>query len=322
MFKKLKTSLIVTVLNEGQTILPLLKSIAEQTYLPTETIIVDGGSSDDTFQKLEKFAATVQGKLIGLKVYQQAGNRSRGRNFAITKAKHEWIAITDAGCTLDKKWLGELQAAVGQGDEISVVAGYYQGLPTTPFEEAVIPYVLVMPDQVDPENFLPATRSMMIKKEVWQQLGGFDESLSHNEDYAFAKKIESSLPKSTLTFTEQAVVLWNPPRTLPEFATMIFRFACGDVEARIFRPKVGLLFLRYLVAAAFLITAFSYQNAWLWGLVGIEFSGYLLWSIRKNSKYITRGWNWLPILQLCSDVMIMLGSLRGLIGSRANRSNR
>ena len=58
------------------------------------------------------------------------------------------------------------------------------------------------------EEFLPATRSMAFRKEVWKKIGGFDENLSHNEDYAFANKIKKLGFK--IKFVQDAVVNWIP----------------------------------------------------------------------------------------------------------------
>ena len=39
---------------------------------------------------------------------------------------------------------------------------------------------------------------------------------------------------------------------------------------------------------------------------------YSLWAIRKNIRYVSAGWMWLPILQVVSDLAVILGSLSGL----------
>ncbi|MBC7812473.1 MAG: glycosyltransferase, partial [Burkholderiales bacterium] len=41
-------SLISTVLNEGESIRPLMESLTRQTRQPDEVVIVDGGSADNT----------------------------------------------------------------------------------------------------------------------------------------------------------------------------------------------------------------------------------------------------------------------------------
>ena len=172
-----KISLVITTLNEEQTIIPLLKSIREQSVVPDEVVIVDGGSIDRTVMLIKKFETKVlRSENIKTRVFIKKGNRSVGRNYAIEKAKNSWIAVTDAGCILDRNWLKELVEEQTKL-KIEVVAGYYSANPKTSFEEAVIPYVLVMPDRVDENNFLPATRSVLFSKNIWKQAGGFNENL-------------------------------------------------------------------------------------------------------------------------------------------------
>lgn len=305
-------SLVVTVLNEASTILELLESVKRLNSKPKEVIVVDGGSSDDTVELAKKFAN--QNPKLHLKIFKKSGNRSVGRNLAISKSENDWIAITDAGCTLDKNWLKELLKRQRKHN-FEVVAGYYSAITQTPFEEAVVPYVLVMPDKVDKDNFLPATRSMLIKKNLWKKVGKFDETLNDNEDYDFAKKLEESGVK--IGFAKSAIVNWMPRSSFKDFIKMIYRFARGDAFAGIFRPKVLLIFGRYLLGLAVFLAAYFYFDLWLlFGIMGLLLLLYILWSIYKNYRYIPRGKHWLPILQISSDFAIMWGTLQGLKNRR------
>ena len=91
----MKVSVICTVLNEGESIKKLLKTLAQQTRPADEIIFVDGGSSDQTVAVLEAYAAKHQ---LPLQVMVAAGaNISQGRNIAIEAAAGPIIASTDAG---------------------------------------------------------------------------------------------------------------------------------------------------------------------------------------------------------------------------------
>ena len=307
-----KVSVVVTVFNEEKTIDFLLKSLKNQTYLPAEVVIVDGGSDDATFKKLKGW----QKKWQRLKLYYQEGNRAVGRNLAIKKARYHLIAITDAGCLPEKHWL---KALVNKQIETKadVVAGYYRGLAKTSLEEAIIPYVLVMPDKVDPKSFLPATRSMLLTKEAWKKVAGFDESLDSSEDYDFAVRLKQAGLK--MTFSQEAVVNWYPRTSLIDFATMIAEFAFWDAKAGHLRKKVKFLFARY-VFFFFLISMLIESCWWGWGaMFGVVMITYIAWSILKNKRYVKRGWRWLPALQFMSDFMVMGGSILGLIDRGTKR---
>lgn len=307
----MQISLVITVLNEARTIEALCQAIAKQSLLPAEMIVVDGGSTDDTQALLQN--CSLRWPELHLRMLTKKGNRSVSRNYGISEAKSALIAITDAGCVPTPTWLAEL-AATQQATHAPVVAGYYRGLAVTPLSQAIIPYVLVMPDQVNPDDFLPATRSMLLSKKVWEKLGGFNERLSHNEDYAFARLLRERGVE--MAFAPKAIVGWQSRQTLPEFWTMIYRFAWGDAEAKCWRPKVGLIFARYL-GAVWLIGWLTQQasHVQVLGGLGLGFLlvGYLLWAIKKNVRYAVNGWYWLPVLQIVADGAVMVGTLRGLV---------
>lgn len=314
-------SLIVTVLNESTTIEALLISIAAQTRLPDEVVLVDGGSSDQTVEKMHAFA--INNPELSIRVLQQKGNRSVGRNAAIQAATSDLIAITDAGCVAEPTWLEELLKTYSQHD-VEVVSGYYRAEPKTRLQEAIVPYVLVMPDAVNPDAFLPATRSMLVEKAVWVRAGGFDEALSDNEDYAFAKRLEAlQVPRA---FAPKAVVVWRPVSTMSQFFNMLYRFAQGDIYAGIVRPKVVLLFVRYLFALLLtLVAVFSTQSYFqtifpispparvvLYSVLVSGLVFYLAWAVIKNFRYAKSAWYWLPVLQLLADAAVLSGSVSGL----------
>lgn len=313
----MKISVIVTVLNEEKTIKALLNGLVLQSRTPDEVVIVDGGSTDATWAILE--ASRERIKKFPLKIFQKKGNRSLGRNFAMAQAKHELIAITDAGCVPHHHWLRALETKMNEATNKrnAVVAGYYEAIAKTSFEEAAVPYFLVMPDQVSYDDFLPATRSMMVHRAVLDKVGRFNESLSDNEDYEFAKRVEryqAQNKKPVLYFTSEAVVKWQPPSTLFQFAKTIFRFARGDVRSGIIRPKVVFLFGRYgvgILVSLLLVMVTSLTTAL--AFIFLAALTYFGWAVAKNYRYASRGWFWLPLLQLTADLMVMSGSLAALL---------
>jgi len=314
----LTISLIVTVLNEVKTIQILLDALRKQSVLPHETILIDGGSSDGTFEWLKENSTKY--RILNLQIISAIGNRSLSRNVGIAAAKNSWIAITDAGCIPHPDWLENLNKTAvefllkNKNQREVVVAGYYDAKPDTPFKEAVVPYALVMPDQVNAATFLPATRSVLLQKSVWQKVGGFNEKLSDNEDYDFARRIRAlGTEQVVIIFAEKAKVTWLPRPTLKAFSWMIFRFARGDAEAGLWRPKVGLVFIRYFLGGGALISLLiigRWQIMVLFFLTGSVI--YSLWSIIKNHRYVPNGWYWLPVLQIIADREVMRGTLIGL----------
>jgi len=318
----MKTSLIVTVLNEEKYIGKLIDSIAIQSKLPDEIIIVDGGSTDNTLSVISnlksprprkaKRGGQISKKKIKIKVMVKKGNRSVGRNEAIKISKGDIILSTDAGCILNKNWVKNIIEPFVD-PKVDVVAGYYRGLSENVFQKSLIPYVLVMEDKIEEENFLPATRSVAFRKPVWERLGGFNEKFSHNEDYAFALKIKES--KYPIKFKKDALVYWLPRKNLTDAFIMFFRFAFGDVQANIIRPKVVLIFLRYIFALYLIILNLIMKSFPLVAFTVLLFFSYILWSIYKNYRYVRsyKAFFYLPLLQFISDMSVLSGTSVGLI---------
>ncbi len=308
----MKTSLVCTVLNEEKTINSFLGSVFNQSKLPDEIIITDGGSTDNTISEISSFIFPQRKNVPNIKLLFKNGNRSVGRNEAIKKSTGDIILISDAGCVLDKNWIKTILAPF-VNKKIDVVAGYYKGAPKNIFEKCLVPYVLVMQDKINKNEFLPATRSMALRKSVWEKLKGFNEKLSHNEDYAFASKIKEKGFK--IAFSKSAIVYWSPPKNIFKSFKMFFRFALGDAQSRIFRDKVIFIFLRYIFAFCLVVLALITKSNYLSEFIFICLLLYIAWAIQKNYRYVRnyKALFYLPMLQFISDFAVLLGTSLGIL---------
>ncbi len=293
----MKTSIVITVLNEEKTIRKLITSLFNQTKSPDEVIIVDGGSTDAT-------TSIVSNENLKLRLLVKLGNRAIGRNYGIEQAKNEIIVITDAGGYPKNDWLEKIVSPF-KNPRVKVVSGYYVSLAKTSFEKCVAPYFLVMPDALPKDGeFLPSSRSVAFRKSVWKKAGGYPEKFSHNEDLVF----DYNLKKMGISFffNQKAVVYWYPPQNLFFAAKKFFRFAYGDAQAGIKRPRVPFIFMRYGVALL-LLAAGAYPLLFL--LIFL----YGFWVIGKHFKYVKQpsALFWLPIIQVTADFAIMSGTLIG-----------
>lgn len=309
-----KVTYITTVLNEESTIEKFLLSLCSQTQLPTEIIIVDAGSIDNTIKIIKKFEKRFIKLHIKFSLLVKKGNRSVGRNTAINKAGEDIIACSDCDY-LDKDWL-KLITEPFSDSRVDVVAGYYKGLAESDFQKCVIPYILVMEDAVNPRNFLPATRSIAFTKLIWKKVGGFNNRFNHNEDYIFAKNLKKLNAK--IVFAQKAIAFWIPRSNVKKTFRMFFIHTLGDIEAGIIRPKVIILIIRYMLAIYILVLGILYKSNGALLLLFFLFCLYLIWAVYKNYRYVRKanGIWLLPFLQILSDAAVFCGVVVG-IGSLA-----
>lgn len=296
-YRKISLALIATVLNEQNNIIDFLESYQKQSILAQEFIIVDAGSADGTDLKIEAFAK--KNPHLKIRLFRKKFNRSQARNFAVKQTDAKYLAFTDAGCRLDWLWLEELLKKLILSRK-RVVGGHFRGIVHSKLEEAIVPYFLQLPRQINEKNFMPTTRSLLIEKKLWEELGGLNEQLKLSEDYQLMMRIKQR--KIEMAFAKKAIVYWEPPHDFQSFIKKIAAFAASDIEAGIIRPKVLLIFARYFF---FLILLLNFNPWYFTGL----FLLYIFWSIYKNKHNCPRAWYLLPIMQISSDLAIMGASL-------------
>lgn len=304
---KKKISFVTTVLNEEGSVKSFLESLDKQTKMPDEVVIVDGGSSDDTIAKIKSSKLKVQ----NLKILIKKGNRAMGRNEAIKNCTGNIIVCSDAGCVLDKNWLKNIVEPF-KNKEVDVAAGFYEPIVSSIFEKSLACYTCVMPDDVN-KNFLPSSRSIAFKKEVWEKVGGYPENLETCEDLVFAKKLKKK--EFRFKVEKNAIVFWPQRKNIFQAFRQFLNYAIGDGKAFYIRPQVPFLFVRYLLGISLLgVYSISKAPFWLFAIGYLLFT-YLVWSIWKNYKYVkhSKAFLYLPCLQLISDWAVILGMIIGFL---------
>ena len=124
-------SLVTTFKNEENSISVFIESILNQSVLPDEIILVDGGSTDKTIEIVEKHII----RDLRIKLISKVANRSVCRNTGIEYAVGDIIAMTDAGCILSKDWIKFLTAPFKNDPTIDVVGGYWNLKQKTYFKK-------------------------------------------------------------------------------------------------------------------------------------------------------------------------------------------
>ncbi|MFZ1130421.1 MAG: glycosyltransferase [Terriglobales bacterium] len=198
-------SVVATVLNERDVIDPLVESLMRQTLAPTEVIIVDGGSTDGTWERLlqatSKYSSLVPIRDESCSLRHSPGPVARGRNVAIASASSDVIACVDAGCTYPPEWLANLTAPIFSGGFQYSLGGSCIDLTSLDLETpnsavwdiASAPFFAVKLHPDAPTKSCTA-RSMAFRKELWRRVGGFPETFLLGEDTLFDAEARKLAP--------------------------------------------------------------------------------------------------------------------------------
>jgi glycosyltransferase involved in cell wall biosynthesis len=225
-------SVVVTELNEIEDIGRVVSSLLAQVPPAAEVIIVDGGSSDGTWEWLEA-AAVKDPRLVVIRdescsLKFSAGPVSRGRNVAIQAAKSDLIACADAGCTYAPDWLQNLTAPLVAGEaEYALGGSCLDASGCTVWDVASAPFFSIRLSPTEPTKSCTA-RSMAFTKALWQRIGGFPEQVLVGEDTLFDLEARRQTEPA---FIANAKALYRPGNTFRSASHQMARYALSDGQA-------------------------------------------------------------------------------------------
>lgn len=250
------TSLIITTFNEEKNIENLLKDLKNQSILPDEVVIVDGGSTDDTFKKINEYNNNeLNINLISdstLNKKNHNGPIAAARNLGIEKAKHQDIIVTDAGCRLDQDFIKYMKEALLNNN---IVGGYYSASFNNVFEERLAKVFIPSKSKFLNPKFLPSSRSIGFKKKCWVSINGYPENSYTAEDTKFALNL---IEKFGPFYKEiRAIVYWILPENENELKNKVINYGKGDKKQKLFKKKY---LIKYLLVKTKLSYLYSYMK--------------------------------------------------------------
>ena len=186
----MKISVIIPTFNRKKTLGRAIQSVSNQSLSPFEILIIDDGSNDGTKEWVKKSPQDIK------YIYQNNQGVSSARNKGIKYAYGDWIAFLDS----DDEWLPnklyEQVKAIGSNPEIKFFhtneIWIRNGVRVNQMKKHKKYGGYIFEKCLDICRVSPS--SVLIKKEIFDDIGTFDESLRVCEDYDLWLRITSKYP--------------------------------------------------------------------------------------------------------------------------------
>jgi hypothetical protein len=185
--------------------------------------------------------------------------------------------------------------------------------------------VLPNVQDIDPETFLPSSRSVAFRRDAWEQVGGYPEWLDYCEDLIFDFRLRDLY--GPFPFAQEATVHFRPRGSLKAFAKQYYQYARGDGKADLWRKRHAIRYLTYLVAGPALVLLALFHSPWWWLALLAGAAAYTATPYRRLWPMLAPYGAWdrlkalllVPVIRAVGDVAKMIGYPVGLAWRWRNR---
>ncbi len=184
-----KVSVIIPTYNRCELLREALASVFAQTYRDFELIVVDDGSNDDTAVVVQEFAGVRY-------VWQPHRGVSAARNYGVALSEGAWVAFLDSDDLWQPRKLERQIAFVAAHPHVQIChteeLWLRHGIRVNPQQKHRKPTGDIFAPSL--ARCLVSPSSVMLRRELFVQVGGFDERLPACEDYDLWLRIAVRLP--------------------------------------------------------------------------------------------------------------------------------
>ncbi|KZY69649.1 MULTISPECIES: glycosyltransferase family 2 protein [unclassified Oleiphilus] len=246
-------SVIIPCYNEEEYVEGCLSALLAQSYPQDcyEIILVDNGSSDKSVEISSKYPIRVVSKL--------GGKVGGVRNFGASLAKGGILAFIDADCIAPENWIKDSVHMLLMESSLGAVGGSYLSRDKPTWVERC--WVLASEPEDGPTSILVGG-SFIIKRNIFDEIGGFDEVINAGEDTKLAYQV-ASLGYSLRKLHGAAVVHMGYPQTLTDFFKRQFWHSSSLIHSKtsLFDDKTFIAVVVFSLLILMLPLSFFYSPA-------------------------------------------------------------
>ncbi|MFB3906959.1 MAG: glycosyltransferase [Candidatus Eisenbacteria bacterium] len=300
-------SILVPAFNESVTIQASIRSLLELDYPSFEILVIDDGSTDDTFLR----ASAMEGRYSGTRVrvlHKANGGKASALNLGISAAHEDLILCVDGDSRIEP---GSLRAAVRHfGDpKVGAVAGnvkvanrrnlltrlqaleYVEGLNMSRRAQAFFRSVAIIPGPFG-----------MFRRRVLREAGGYSED-TYAEDADLTLKI---LERGwRVRYEPNAIAFTEAPEGMRDLFQQRYRWSRGLLQAVKKRVRPAIRCDNALLSLSILHLLFE---GLLWPLVNLMAQVWLLYmaSAYQSGGLLLLWWLQLTVLDLVAGLFCVV----------------
>lgn len=182
-------SVVIPVYNREETIGRAVRSVLDQSYRNFELIIVDDCSRDRSLQVIQEF----QDERIKVISLQQNCGANAARNRGIMESQGQYVAFQDSDDEWDKDKLQlQMKDMLNRDLTVSfcahcVIEGISRMIIPKDYENRE-KYEIGLIDVLTERNVV-STQTLIIRKDIFEKIGCFDEDMPRLQDYEFVIRL-------------------------------------------------------------------------------------------------------------------------------------
>lgn len=316
-------SVVIPFLNEERFIRSCVESVLAQDYGRDniEILFVDGGSQDGSRRMIEGFVSNSKNMRL-----LENPNRivSSGLNIGIRESRGDHVLILSGHAALDKSYLSSCMSKLDE-KEAGCVGGKVMMMAEGFIKKAIsiargsLIGGSILPHRYSKEGCFARTAAYGVyKREVFDKIGFFDETMDHDQDEELNWRIFNSGLK--IYFNPEAKASYLLKRGLLGVTKQLFRHTYW--KAKTAKKHPGFLKFRFIIPSLFLLDLVIFLAAGLFHpipfyIFAMQLAAYLsvvlafsLWlSFKNGTRYLFA----LPAVYLAIHLSTALGLLTGFI---------
>lgn len=320
-----RVSVVIPMRNEEEYIGRCIESVISQDYPKEliEVIVVDGGSDDGSLQIVRKLAEEYSNiTLLG----GRGINCPAAMNIGIKNGRGELISKIDAHGYVASDFLSMGVRHLSKGDSIKCVGG-----PIRPAPESFIAKANALArssifgvgrgiySMGEKPQFAETVQCGTYKKDIFEEIGLFDESLQFGEDEEINWRIIRNGYK--IFVTPEIRFFYFPRNSFRKLYRQYFNY--GMLRVRVIRKHPSFFNIKHMIPAVFVLSLFTsvviamFVNAFSIALLGIVLM-YIIVSLTASAVIGAKeGWKYVLLLPISFAALHFgygIGFFRGIVG--------